>query len=57
MQDGKWLIDSLHDVDFTHTVAVQSPLVSLEWLVGEWLDESEASTVAMTCHWSKIMLS
>jgi len=30
-----------------------SPLDSLDWMVGEWIDQGEASTIVTTCAWTK----
>jgi uncharacterized protein (TIGR02246 family) len=57
-KDDKWLIDSVRE-----TVVPQEPpeplaesyenLEQLEWMVGEWIDESEESTVETSCRWAK----
>lgn len=57
-QDGQWLLDSVRE-----TVLPQPPpaplaesyenLQHLKWMVGEWVDESEESTVETSCRWAK----
>mgnify|MGYP001148470827 CR=1 FL=1 len=53
--DGKWLQDDVHDYPLLKA-AVARPahehLKELEWLVGEWLDESDDAEVRTTCDWS-----
>jgi uncharacterized protein (TIGR02246 family) len=50
-QDGKWLLKSLREVDKAPSHYEQ--LKELEWLIGEWVDTSEGSTVQTTCRWTK----
>ncbi len=51
-QSGRWLYSSVreeHETDILH----HERLKDLEWLVGEWLDQSPDSTVHATCRWSE----
>jgi uncharacterized protein (TIGR02246 family) len=51
-KDGKWLQSSVRE----HPDQDRSPherLKELEWLVGEWVDESDAAVVFTTCRWSE----
>jgi uncharacterized protein (TIGR02246 family) len=51
-KDGKWLQASVRE----HPDQDLSPherLKELEWLVGEWVDESDAAVVFTTCRWSE----
>jgi uncharacterized protein (TIGR02246 family) len=50
-QGGHWLYSSVreeHDTGVVH----HERLKALEWLVGQWLDQSSDSTVHIDCRWS-----
>jgi len=52
--EGKWLISSARDLpaDVTEAPSLAYPrLQALEWLVGEWSDESPRADVKLTCRW------
>src|SRR5262245_29483883 len=50
-RDGKWWIALARDTDGDEP-STHERLQPLEWLVGEWIDESEASVVLTSCRWS-----
>jgi uncharacterized protein (TIGR02246 family) len=50
-KDG-WLIASARDLD-AQPATNHDRLKALEWLVGDWVDESKASTVATSVRWSE----
>jgi uncharacterized protein (TIGR02246 family) len=50
-QGGKWLYSSVRE-EHSCGVAHQERLKELEWLLGEWLDESSHSAIHSTCRWS-----
>jgi uncharacterized protein (TIGR02246 family) len=50
-QGGNWLYSSVREEHATGIVHHER-LKALEWLVGEWLDQSSDSTVHVTCRWS-----
>jgi uncharacterized protein (TIGR02246 family) len=50
-QGGKWLYSSVRE-DEEPTLAHQERLKELEWLLGEWTDETADSTVHANCRWS-----
>jgi uncharacterized protein (TIGR02246 family) len=52
-RDGKWLIDRVTEEDVPEVVSNYEKLKDLEWMIGTWVDEDEASSVATTCRWSK----
>lgn len=52
-RDGKWLIDRITEEDVPEVVSNYEKLKDLEWMIGTWVDEDEASRVATTCRWSK----
>jgi uncharacterized protein (TIGR02246 family) len=51
-QGGRWLHSSVREEHATG-VLHHERLKDLEWLVGEWLDQSSDSTVHLTCRWSE----
>jgi uncharacterized protein (TIGR02246 family) len=51
-EDGLWLLDSIHDTNADLTDAEQTPLAELEWMVGEWIDKSDDSTVETNVQWT-----
>ncbi|MFO0953794.1 MAG: SgcJ/EcaC family oxidoreductase [Isosphaeraceae bacterium] len=50
-RDGRWLISSVREED-DPGVSAHERLMDLAWMVGVWLDESEASVVKFDCKWS-----
>jgi uncharacterized protein (TIGR02246 family) len=50
-QDGKWLIGSARDFS-NEPLSAEEQLKQLEWLVGEWYDESPESLVVTNYHWT-----
>lgn len=51
-RDGKWLQSSVRE----HPEPDLSPherLKELEWMVGEWVDESDSAVIFTTCRWSE----
>ena len=51
-QGDQWLLDSIHDTEIAVPVAEPNPLSELEWMVGEWVDQAEQSTVETTVKWT-----
>ena len=51
-RDGKWLVASLREVPETKTVSHYERLKELEWLVGEWVEETEEAVVVTSIAWS-----
>jgi uncharacterized protein (TIGR02246 family) len=55
-RDGKWLQDSIRDYHFPESaeeLTAHDHLKELEWLVGDWIDESDEAEVRTTCRWSE----
>ena len=55
-RDGKWLQDSIRDYPLpegTEELSAHDHLKELEWLVGDWIDESDEAEVHTTCRWSE----
>jgi uncharacterized protein (TIGR02246 family) len=50
-RDGKWLLDRVTDKSKETTKYEQ--LKALEWMVGDWVDESANATVEVDCNWTK----
>ena len=51
-KDGKWLQSSVREHP-DHDLSPHERLKELEWLVGDWVDESDAAVVFTTCRWSE----
>lgn len=51
-QDQQWLLDSIHESDLMEPGTESSPLADLEWMIGEWIDQSDDSTVVTKCQWT-----
>jgi uncharacterized protein (TIGR02246 family) len=54
-REGKWLQDSIRDYATVpaEEPSVQGNLKELEWLVGDWIDESDEGEVHTTCRWAE----
>lgn len=50
-RNDRWFQAVVRDTKLTPASPAES-LQPLEWLVGEWVDESDQATVAMNCHWT-----
>jgi uncharacterized protein (TIGR02246 family) len=48
--DGKWLLANVRE--YPGERSAQDQLKALEWLVGDWVDESADSAMQSTCKWS-----
>jgi uncharacterized protein (TIGR02246 family) len=50
--DGKWLLACVRDWDAPpESLSPHDHLMELEWLVGEWIEESPAAVVHTKCQW------
>lgn len=50
--NGKWLIASVRDFPEEQIpLAAHEQLKSLEWLVGDWVDQTPDAKVETSCHW------
>ena len=55
-RDGKWLQDSIRDYPLPESaleLTAHEHLQELEWLIGDWIDESDQAVVHTTCRWSE----
>ncbi|MEO1065693.1 MAG: SgcJ/EcaC family oxidoreductase, partial [Actinomycetota bacterium] len=50
--DGRWLIESSHERDLPSPSTPSAALADLEWLIGDWKDDTEGADVAPTVRWS-----
>jgi uncharacterized protein (TIGR02246 family) len=50
-QDDKWLMTNVRESDKAPSHYEQ--LKGLEWMIGEWIDRDEKSSVRTTCKWTK----
>ena len=50
-QGGKWLYSSVRE-EHPGGISHHERLKELEWMIGEWLDESSDSVIHATCRWS-----
>ena len=52
-QDGGWKLDSVRETVLAATPSHYQHLKELEWMIGEWVDRDESSTVDTVCQWTK----
>jgi uncharacterized protein (TIGR02246 family) len=50
--DGHWLQSAVRD-ELSHDLSPRDRLKDLEWLLGEWVNESQDAVVHTTCEWAK----
>ena len=50
-QDGQWLQSAVRD-ELAHDLTPHDRLKELEWLVGDWVNESQDAVVHTTCKWT-----
>jgi uncharacterized protein (TIGR02246 family) len=51
-KNGRWKLESVRETSLPEPDPHEQ-LKQLEWMVGEWVDESPTETVEHRCHWSK----
>ncbi len=52
-RDGTWLIDRVTEEEIVVQPSNYQQLKDLQWLVGEWIDESDGITIEVTCRWTR----
>lgn len=52
-RDGQWLLDRVSEEQPPVVQSNYEHLKELEWMVGNWLDQDEQSTIETNCHWAK----
>ncbi|WP_406695544.1 SgcJ/EcaC family oxidoreductase [Singulisphaera sp. Ch08] len=50
-RDGRWLQSAVRD-EVVHDLTPHDRLKELEWLVGDWINESQDAVVHTTCKWA-----
>ncbi|MGP0065587.1 MAG: SgcJ/EcaC family oxidoreductase [Isosphaeraceae bacterium] len=48
---GRWLQSAVHD-ELARDLTPHERLLELEWMVGDWINESQDSVVLTTCKWA-----
>lgn len=51
-QDDKWLLDSIEEMPLPQPPSSAEALKELNWLIGEWVDDSDDVKVATTFRWT-----
>ena len=51
--DGKWLIDRVTEEHLIEAPSHYEQLKVLEWMIGDWMDESSDGQVTTSCQWTK----
>ena len=51
-EDGQWRIDSVRETVLPNDSNHYPQLKELEWLIGEWVDEGDGSSIHTTCEWT-----
>jgi uncharacterized protein (TIGR02246 family) len=52
-RDGKWLLDRVTDQSKETPPSHYEQLKALEWMVGEWMCDSDEAEVELDCNWTK----
>jgi uncharacterized protein (TIGR02246 family) len=52
-KDGKWKLDSVHETEVPEAAPPDTPLADLQWLVGDWVDQSPDVEIDTTVTWTK----
>lgn len=50
---GRWLIDRVTDEEVVPQLSNYEQLKDLEWLVGEWIEDSDDVAVEVVCNWTR----
>ena len=51
-QGDTWLIDSIEEIPLPQPTSTAAALKGLDWLIGEWVDDSEDVKVSTTFRWT-----
>jgi uncharacterized protein (TIGR02246 family) len=52
-RDGKWLLDRVTDKSKEVVPSQYEQLKALEWMIGNWKNETEDAVVELDCNWTK----
>jgi uncharacterized protein (TIGR02246 family) len=50
-QQGRWLLDSVREAPAQEKAAEETPLKSLEWMLGNWTTRAGDLQIRVHCHW------
>jgi uncharacterized protein (TIGR02246 family) len=51
--NGAWSLDRITEEDVVEVPSNYKHLQELDWMVGQWTDESDTDRIEMNCQWSK----
>jgi uncharacterized protein (TIGR02246 family) len=52
-KDGAWKLDSARETEMPEVEEEAMPLDQLDWLIGDWIDQSEDASIDTTVSWTK----
>jgi uncharacterized protein (TIGR02246 family) len=52
-QGGKWLLDRVTEEEIEIRASNYDKLKGLEWIIGNWVDAGEGTTIKIECSWTK----
>jgi len=52
-KDGQWKLDSVRETDLPETPPLQENMKQLEWMVGDWVDQSPEAAVETSVAWTR----
>ncbi|QDS97555.1 YybH family protein [Adhaeretor mobilis] len=52
-KDGTWLIDRVTEDEMVVELSHYENLKDLEWIIGEWIDETDGVKIEITCRWTE----
>ena len=52
-RDGQWLLDRVTEDDVPVATSHYQQLKELEWMIGQWADEDENTSVVTQCQWAR----
>lgn len=52
-KSGVWKLDSVRETSVPQAAENDTPLADLAWLVGDWIDQSDESTIETSVSWAK----
>lgn len=51
-QEGTWKLESLRETEIAQPPSGRDHLKELAWLIGEWVDQDEESSIETSCRWT-----
>ncbi len=52
-REGKWLLDRVTEEEVVIPLTNYEHLKELEWMIGNWVDDSETASVVTECNWTR----